>query len=67
MAHTSSLIYTPEQVEVTHLGPKKRKYRVTGIEKPANALTFPNEQENRDMTVADYFEKQYNLRCARAS
>lgn len=49
-------------MEVTHLGNKKRKYRVKGLERPADQLTFHNEQENRDMTVAEYFQKTYNLR-----
>ena len=52
------------QVEVTHLGNKKRKYRVKGLEQAADRLTFHNEQENRDMSVAEYFEKAYGRRCA---
>lgn len=51
-------------MEVTHLGAKKRKYRVKGLERGADQLTFHNEQESRDMTVAEYFEKQYKMRCA---
>ena len=49
---------------MTHLGTRKRKYRLKGVEKAANQLTFHNDREGRDMTVADYFEKQYQNRCA---
>ena len=51
------------QVEVTHLGKKKRKYRVKGLEQAANRLMFRNEQENRDMSVAEYFEATYHIKC----
>ena len=45
------------------MGTKKRKYRVKALERAANQLTFYNDQEQRDMSVAEYFEKTYNLRC----
>ena len=45
------------------MGAKKRKYRVKGLEQAADRLTFFNEQEKRDMSVAEYFEKAYQRRC----
>ncbi|GMH32738.1 hypothetical protein BSKO_00572 [Bryopsis sp. KO-2023] len=44
------------KVEVGHMGPNKRKYRVRGIVAPAEAIKFTLEAENRTTTVAKYFE-----------
>ena len=49
---------------MTHLGNKKRKYRVKGLEQAADRLTFHNEQENREMSVAEYFDTAYGRKCA---
>ena len=41
----------------------KRGYRVTGLtEEPVADATFMNEQENKEMTVAEYFQQQYGIR-----
>jgi hypothetical protein len=51
------------QIEVTHMGTKKRLYKVkTLTDKGADALMFENEQEGREMSVAEYFEAQYKMR-----
>ena len=50
------------QVEVTHQGMKKRKYCVKGLLPAANQYKFHVEEEGRDMTIAEYFEKKYNVR-----
>ena len=50
------------QVEVTHQGMKKRKYRVKGLLQAANQYRFHVEEEGRDMTVAEYFEMKYKIR-----
>ena len=43
----------------------KRGYRVTGLtEEPVADATFMNEQENKEMTVAEYFQQQYGIRYA---
>lgn len=56
------------QVTVTHSN-SKRKYKVKGIKAEGGAAStfFMNEQEGREMSVAEYFEKQYNLRCCPCS
>ena len=61
----TNVLWVAAQVEVTHLGKKKRKYRVKGLEQAANRLMFRNEQENRDMSVAEYFEATYHIKCGR--
>ncbi|KAK9837636.1 hypothetical protein WJX74_001800 [Apatococcus lobatus] len=41
----------------------KRGYRATGLtEEPASDAMFMNEQENKEMSVAEYFQQQYGIR-----
>ncbi|KAK9869069.1 hypothetical protein WJX84_001880 [Apatococcus fuscideae] len=41
----------------------KRGYRATGLtEQPASEAMFMNEQEKREMSVAEYFQQQYQAR-----
>jgi hypothetical protein len=55
------------QVQVTHTGDNKRTYRVQGLTKEgASAFKFFNEQAEREMTVAEYYLEQYNVRFAAA-
>ena len=50
------------QVEVTHMGAARRKYRVKDLtDEGADRLTFFNEQEGREMTVQEYFEQRYHM------
>ena len=45
------------------MGNKKRTYKVkTLTTEGADQLMFENEQEGREMSVAEYFEKQYKMR-----
>jgi eukaryotic translation initiation factor 2C len=45
---------------VTHLGEKKRRYKVKGLtEMGANKMMFMNEAEGREMSVAEYFESKH--------
>lgn len=45
-------------------GNTKRKYKVKGIKAEGGAAgtMFNNEAEGREMSVAEYFEKQYQVR-----
>ena len=46
-------------------GAVRRRYRAKGLtDKGPRDLVFHNEQEQRDMTVLEYFERQYNIKCA---
>ncbi|KAK9804830.1 hypothetical protein WJX72_007669 [[Myrmecia] bisecta] len=51
------------KVQVNHAGMVKRTYRTKGITNlgAADAM-FENEQENRQMSVAEYFETRYNVK-----
>ena len=51
------------QINGTH-GNTKRSYKVKGIKADGGSANtfFMNEQEGREMSVAEYFEKQYNIR-----
>lgn len=41
----------------------KRGYRATGLtEEPVSEAMFMNEQEDREMSVAAYFQQQYGIR-----
>ncbi|CAL8468702.1 g8242 [Coccomyxa elongata] len=51
------------RIEVRLGGAFKRKYKVKGLMgKGAGELVFHNEQEAKDMTVADYYAERYNVR-----
>lgn len=51
------------KVEVTHMGNRRRKYKVKELEAKGPAqLMFMNEAEGREMSVGEYFEKQYKMR-----
>ncbi len=56
---------TVRQVEVRLGGAFSRKYRAKGLmpKGPAD-LTFHNQQDGRDMTVAEYYEEHYHIRLA---
>ena len=52
------------QIHITHRGTQHRKYRVIGLTKDgANTQTFPFQRDGNiiDMTVKDYFEREFNL------
>ena len=51
------------QIEVRLGGAFKRKYKVKGLmDKGAGELVFFNEQEEKEMTAADYYEERYHVR-----
>ena len=53
------------QVEMRMGGAVRRRYRAKGLtEKGPRDLVFFNEQEQKDMTVLEYFERQYSIQCA---
>lgn len=53
------------QVEVRKDGQVRRRYRAKGLtDKGPRDLVFFNEQEQRDMSVLEYFERQYEIKCA---
>lgn len=64
---TSVLGYTEDhdvvQIEVRLGGAFQRKYTVKGLmpKGPAD-LTFFNEQDGKEMSVAAYYEERYNIR-----
>lgn len=41
---------------------QKRKYRVKGLLQSANQYKFHVEEEGREMTIAEYFEKKYGVK-----
>eukprot|EP00803_Ostreobium_quekettii_P004715 evm.model.scf_2111.1 EVM.evm.TU.scf_2111.1 scf_2111:7138-18005(+) len=43
------------KIEATHLGEKRRRHRVKGLVHAADTQSFYNEEEKKDMTVAEYF------------
>ena len=51
------------KVLVKYRGAMKRNYRVVGLAK-TDALTsrFHNDEWNKDVSVAEYFERQYNMK-----
>ena len=51
------------QVQVTHMGAQARVYKVKGITREgASRLMFMNEQEDREMSVQEYFEGRYSMK-----
>lgn len=51
------------QVQVTHMGDAVRRYTVKGLTKDgASSLLFHNKQEDREMSVKEYFEARYRMR-----
>ncbi len=53
------------QVEVRKDGQVRRRYRAKGLtDKGPRDLVFFNEQEQRDMSVLEYFERQHEIKCA---
>ena len=53
------------QVEVRKDGQVRRRYRAKGLtDKGPRDLVFFNEQEQREMSVLEYFERQYEIKCA---
>lgn len=46
-------------------GAVRRRYRAKGLtDKGPRDLIFFNEQEQRNMSVLENFERQYNIKCA---
>ncbi|KAI9489892.1 Piwi domain-containing protein [Zychaea mexicana] len=49
------------QIQVRHRGEKKFKYKITGLTPAPADRTFFKDQDNNEMSVAQYFTAHYNM------